>query len=165
MCHRQATSSGSVSVRKQDMSRTPASGCAEPSRLSREDEPDGLLPDDDTAQELSVRGGCCRQQSERAADGSGEKSRLAEETGQAQRDNIAGRVGGRARQDTRAHRLNVSFPLLTHLDCNGARTSNVVSELSSLVFGHAYARSAHQCDRADGKGLITTIPHTTRRHP
>jgi len=74
----------------QSASRTPAGGCAESGRLQREDESDGLLTDDDTDQELSVRGGCCWRQPERGAGGSGKESRLAEETGQTQRDNIAG---------------------------------------------------------------------------
>src|SRR5580704_15532210 len=39
--------------------------------------------------------------------GSGEESRLAEETGQTQRDNIAGRTGGNTGKNPRADRLSV----------------------------------------------------------
>jgi mRNA-degrading endonuclease toxin of MazEF toxin-antitoxin module len=69
-------------------------------------------PYDDTDQELSVRGACYRRQSERGAGGSGEESRLAEETGSAQRDNIAGRAVGSAGQNPPVDRLNVMSAFL-----------------------------------------------------
>ena len=78
-----------------------------PAAYKRQDEPHGLLPDDDADQELSLRGADCRPKSERGPGRSGQEPRLAQEAGQAQRSDIGGRTGGGACQNSGANRLEL----------------------------------------------------------
>src|ERR1700757_4798271 len=69
----------------------PARGCAEPRRLQCKDEGDGLLPDDDEDQELSIRGA---GGSPSAVLADQIKSLDGRKAGRAQSGDFGGRTGG-----------------------------------------------------------------------
>ena len=90
-----------------------------PAAYKRQDEPHGLLPDDDADQELSLRGGPWWPESERGFGRSGQEPRLAQKAGQAERDDIDRRTGRSSRQNSGAHRLKSAAPSVD-IDLNGA---------------------------------------------